>query len=138
MVIQIPVFIALYWVLLESVELRQAPWILWIHDLSDPDPYWILPIVMGISMLIQQKLGPASPDPTQAKMMMFLPVLFTGLFLNFPSGLVLYWTVNNTLSILQQWYITRKYGDEKPANKKKNSDQSGGKGFSSKKLAFNK
>ena len=118
-VVQIPVFIALYWVLLESVELRQAPWILWIKDLSDPDPYMILPIIMGASMLIQQNLGPASPDPTQAKMMMFLPLIFTVLFLSFPAGLVLYWTVNNSLSILQQWYITRKYGDQKPADGKK-------------------
>lgn len=119
--IQIPVFIALYWVLLESVELRQAPWVLWIHDLSEPDPFYILPIIMGASMFIQQKLGPASPDPTQAKMMMMLPLLFTFLFSSFPAGLVLYWTVNNTLSILQQWYITRKYGDTPPKKKPKGS-----------------
>lgn len=112
--IQIPVFIALYWVLLESVELRQAPFILWINDLAAPDAYHILPVIMGATMLIQQKLNPAPPDPTQAKVMMFLPILFTALFWNFPAGLVLYWIVNNTLSILQQWYITRKYGDEKP------------------------
>ncbi len=112
--IQIPVFIALYWVLVESVQLRQAPFILWITDLSAADPYHVLPIIMGITMLVQQKLNPAPPDPTQAKMMMFLPVVFTLLFMNFPAGLVLYWTVNNSLSILQQWYITRKYG-EKPA-----------------------
>lgn len=111
--IQIPVFIALYWVLLESVELRQAPFIFWIHDLSIADPYHILPIIMGITMLIQQKLNPAPPDPTQAKIMMFLPVLFTGLFWSFPAGLVLYWIVNNSLSILQQWHITRKYSDDK-------------------------
>ncbi|WP_454784834.1 membrane protein insertase YidC [Legionella sp. WA2024007413] len=116
-VIQIPVFIALYWVLLESVELRQAPFILWIKDLASPDPYHVLPLIMGATMLIQQKLNPAPPDPMQAKIMMFLPVLFTGLFWNFPAGLVLYWIVNNTLSILQQWYITRKYSDEKPAKK---------------------
>lgn len=115
-VIQIPVFIALYWVLLESVELRQAPWIFWIHDLSEPDPFYILPVIMGLSMFIQQRLGPAS-DPTQAKMMMMLPVLFTFLFSSFPAGLVLYWTVNNTLSILQQWYITRKYSGETPKKK---------------------
>lgn len=115
--IQIPVFIALYWVLLESVELRQAPFIFWIKDLASPDPYHILPLIMGATMLIQQKLNPAPPDPMQAKVMMFLPILFTGLFWNFPSGLVLYWIVNNTLSILQQWYITRKYSDDKPVKK---------------------
>ncbi|HHT0594580.1 TPA: membrane protein insertase YidC [Legionella anisa] len=115
--IQIPVFIALYWVLLESVELRQAPFILWINDLASPDPYHVLPLIMGATMLIQQKLNPAPPDPMQAKIMMFLPILFTGLFWNFPAGLVLYWIVNNTLSILQQCYITRKYSDEKPAKK---------------------
>ncbi|RMX21734.1 membrane protein insertase YidC [Legionella jordanis] len=112
--IQIPVFIALYWVLLESVELRQAPFILWIKDLAVADPYHVLPIIMGATMLIQQKLNPAPPDPMQAKLMMFLPIVFTALFWNFPAGLVLYWIVNNTLSILQQWYITRKYSDDKP------------------------
>lgn len=112
--IQIPVFIGLYWVLLESVELRQAPFMLWITDLASADPYHVMPIVMGITMLIQQRLNPAPPDPMQAKIMMFLPILFTGLFWNFPAGLVLYWIVNNSLSILQQWYITRKYSDDKP------------------------
>lgn len=116
--IQIPVFIALYWVLLESVELRQAPFIFWIKDLASPDPYHILPLIMGATMFVQQKLNPAPPDPMQAKVMMLLPILFTGLFWNFPSGLVLYWIVNNTLSILQQWYITRKYSDEAPVKKK--------------------
>lgn len=106
--VQIPVFIALYWVLLESIELRQAPFILWIHDLSAKDPYYILPVLMGLTMLIQQRLNPPPPDPVQAKMMQFLPVFFIFLFLNFPAGLVLYWFVNNTLSILQQWYIMRK------------------------------
>lgn len=105
--VQIPVFIALYYVLLGSVELRQAPFILWIHDLSAKDPYYVLPILMGLSMLIQQKLNPPPPDPVQAKVMMFMPVIFTVLFLNFPAGLVLYWFVNNVLSILQQWYITK-------------------------------
>ena len=105
--VQIPVFIALYWVLLESVELRQAPWILWITDLSIKDPYYVLPILMGISMLIQQKLNPPPTDPMQAKVMMALPFVFTVFFLFFPAGLVLYWVVNNVLSILQQWYITR-------------------------------
>lgn len=106
-VIQIPVFIALYWVLLESVELRHAPWILWIQDLSAPDPLFILPLIMGGTMLIQQHLNPAPMDPMQAKVMMVLPVVFTVFFAFFPSGLVLYWVVNNTLSILQQWVITR-------------------------------
>jgi YidC/Oxa1 family membrane protein insertase len=116
--IQIPVFIALYWVLLESVELRQAPFILWVKDLASADPYHVLPIIMGGTMLIQQRLNPAPPDPMQAKIMMFLPVLFTALFWNFPAGLVLYWIVNNTLSILQQWHITRKYSDNAPKSTK--------------------
>lgn len=107
-VVQIPVFIALYWVLIESVELRQAPFILWIHDLSAKDPYFVLPIIMGITMFIQQRLNPAPPDPIQARMMNFLPVFFTFLFISFPAGLVLYWIVNNTLSILQQWFITHR------------------------------
>lgn len=105
--IQIPVFIALYWVLVESVELRQAPFILWIHDLSQQDPYYILPVMMGISMFIQQRLNPPPPDPLQAKVMMLMPVVFTVLFANFPAGLMLYWFVNNTLSFMQQWYIMR-------------------------------
>jgi YidC/Oxa1 family membrane protein insertase len=107
-VVQIPVFIALYWVLLDSVELRQAPFILWIHDLSAPDPFYILPLLMGVTMLIQQKLNPAPMDPIQAKVMMVLPVVFTVFFAFFPSGLVLYWVVNNTLSITQQSVITRR------------------------------
>lgn len=107
-VVQIPVFIALYWVLLESVELRQAPWILWIEDMSTADPYLILPILMGISMFIQQRLNPAPIDPVQAKVMMALPFVFGIFFMFFPSGLVLYWVVNNVLSIAQQWYITNK------------------------------
>ncbi len=105
--VQIPVFIALYYVLLGSVELREAPFYFWITDLSDKDPYYVLPILMGLSMLVQQKLNPAPPDPMQAKVMMLMPVVFTVLFLNFPSGLVLYWFVNNVLSIAQQWFITR-------------------------------
>jgi YidC/Oxa1 family membrane protein insertase len=105
--VQIPVFIALYWVLLESVELRQAPWILWIDNLSAPDRYFVLPLIMGVSMFIQQKLNPAPPDPMQAKIMMSLPFVFTVFFAFFPSGLVLYWVVNNLLSIAQQWNITR-------------------------------
>jgi YidC/Oxa1 family membrane protein insertase len=106
--IQIPVFIALYYVLLESVELRQAPFMLWIHDLSAKDPYYVLPVIMGLSMFVQQRLNPAPPDPMQAKVLMFMPIFFTFIFLQFPAGLVLYWVVNNVLSIAQQWYITRK------------------------------
>jgi len=105
--VQIPVFIALYWVLLESVELRHAPFALWINNLSAPDPYFVLPLIMGVSMFIQQKLNPAPPDPIQAKVMMSLPFVFTVFFAFFPSGLVLYWVVNNILSIAQQWHITR-------------------------------
>lgn len=105
--VQIPVFIALYWVLLESVEIRQAPFILWIDDLSAMDPYYILPLVMGASMLIQQKLNPAPLDPIQQKVMMILPIVFTVFFAFFPSGLVLYWVVNNIISIAQQYYITK-------------------------------
>lgn len=107
MIIQIPVFIALYYVLIESVELRQAPFIFWIHDLSMKDPYFILPVLMGLSMLLQQKLSPPPPDPAQAKMMMFLPVIMTVFFATFPSGLVLYWITNNCASILQQWVVMR-------------------------------
>lgn len=106
--VQIPVFISLYWMLLESVELRQAPFILWIEDLSVHDPYFVLPLLMGATMFAQQKLNPAPPDPMQARIMMALPFVFTFLFLFFPSGLVLYWFVNNLLSIAQQWVITRK------------------------------
>jgi YidC/Oxa1 family membrane protein insertase len=108
--IQIPVFIALYWVLLESVELRQAPFILWLVDLSSSDPYYVLPILMGISMWFQQKLNPAPIDPMQQKIMMALPVVFTAFFMFFPSGLVLYWVVNNVLSIGQQWLINKRLG----------------------------
>ena len=106
--IQIPVFISLYWVLLEAVELRQAPWILWIKDLSIKDPYFVLPILMGATMLIQQKLNPPPPDPMQAKIFMALPFVFTVFFAFFPAGLVLYWFVNSLLSITQQWIITRR------------------------------
>lgn len=105
--VQIPVFISLYWVLLESVELRQADWIFWFTDLSAKDPYFVLPLLMGITMYIQQKLNPPPLDPMQAKIMSALPIVFTVFFAFFPSGLVLYWVVNNTLSIAQQWYITR-------------------------------
>jgi len=108
--IQIPVFIALYWALLESVELRQSPWILWIDDLSQPDPFYVLPILMGVSMLVQQMISAVAMDPMQKKIMMALPIMFTFFFLYFPSGLVLYWTVNNLLTIAQQWYINKKMG----------------------------
>jgi YidC/Oxa1 family membrane protein insertase len=123
-VIQIPVFISLYWVLLLSVEMRGAPWLAWIHDLSKPDtfishfigistPIGILPIIMAISMFIQTKLNPAPPDPVQAKVMMFMPLAFSLMFFFFPSGLVLYYIVNNVLSIAQQWQINRMYGTKK-------------------------
>jgi len=111
--VQIPVFIGLYWALLESVELRQAPFILWINDLSVMDPYYVLPVIMGISMLIQQRLNPAPPDPIQAKVMMALPIVFTVFFAFFPAGLVLYWVVNNILSITQQYIITKRIEAEK-------------------------
>lgn len=110
--IQIPVFIALYWVLAESVQLRQAPFIFWIRDLSHSDPYYVLPLLMGISMFLQQRLNPPPPDPLQAKLMMLMPVIFTALFFNFPAGLMLYWFVNNMLSFLQQWYIMHKLEKE--------------------------
>ena len=106
--VQIPVFIALYWVLLESVEMRNAPFALWIDNLSEKDPYYVLPVIMGISMFIQQKLNPAPMDPMQQKLFQIMPVMFTVFFLWFPSGLVLYWVVNNILSIAQQWVITKR------------------------------
>ncbi len=105
--IQMPVFIALYWVLMESVELRQAPFALWINDLSVMDPYFVLPVLMGASMYFMQKLNPPPPDPMQAKIMQYLPIVFTFFFLWFPAGLVLYWLCNNLLSMAQQWFITR-------------------------------
>jgi YidC/Oxa1 family membrane protein insertase len=106
-VIQIPVFIALYWVLLESVELRQAPWALWIKDLSAPDPYYVLPVLMGASMFAQTWLNPQPLDPIQQKVMLAMPIMFTVFFLFFPAGLVLYWVAQNIFSIAQQWWITR-------------------------------
>jgi YidC/Oxa1 family membrane protein insertase len=105
-VVQIPVFIALYWTLLLSVELRQAPFVLWVHDLSRPDPFYILPVLMGATMFIQTWLNPTPPDPMQAKLMKIMPIAFSVFFFFFPSGLVLYWLVNNILSIAQQWRIT--------------------------------
>lgn len=112
--IQMPVFIALYWMLLESVELRHAPFILWIEDLSTLDPFFIMPLIMGGTMFAQQLLSPTPPDPTQAKIMRLMPIVFTFLFLWFPAGLVLYWITNNSLSILQQWYITRSIENKTP------------------------
>jgi YidC/Oxa1 family membrane protein insertase len=106
--VQMPVFLSLYWVLLESVEMRQAPWMFWITDLSIKDPFFLLPIIMGATMFIQMQLNPTPPDPMQAKVMKLMPIIFTFFFLWFPAGLVLYWVVNNCLSIAQQWYITRK------------------------------
>ncbi len=109
-VIQIPVFIALYWVLLSSVEMRNAPWIGWIHDLSSPDPFFILPVMMTLSSLLQTALNPAPPDPMQAKMMWIMPLAFSVMFFFFPAGLVLYWLTNNILSIAQQWVINTRMG----------------------------
>jgi YidC/Oxa1 family membrane protein insertase len=108
--VQIPVFISLYWVLLGAVEMRDAPWILWIKDLASADPYYILPVIMMVSMFVQTKLNPTPPDPIQAKVMMMMPLIFGFMFFWFPAGLVLYWVVNNVLSIAQQWQITRLIG----------------------------
>lgn len=105
--LQMPVFLALYWMIMESVELRHSPFFLWIYDLSVKDPFYVLPLLMGATMFIQQKLNPTPPDPMQAKIMQFMPIFFTALFMMFPAGLVLYWVVNNTLSITQQYVITR-------------------------------
>ena len=105
--LQMPVFLALYWTLMESVELRQAPFLLWIDDLSVMDPYFVLPILMGISMYLTQMMQPEPPDPIQAKVFKFLPIMMTFFFLWFPAGLVLYWLINNILSVLQQLYVTR-------------------------------
>lgn len=112
MLVQMPVFIALYWVLLEGVELRHAPWILWINDLSVMDPFFVLPLLMGASMYVQFMLNPTPQDPTQAKIMKFMPIVMTIFFLWFPAGLVLYWLANSVLGIAQQWYITRKIDAE--------------------------
>jgi YidC/Oxa1 family membrane protein insertase len=108
--IQIPVFIALYWVLLSSVEMRNAPWVMWIRDLSSPDPFYILPLVMTLTTVLQTALNPAPPDPLQAKMMWFMPLAFSVMFFFFPAGLVLYWITNNVLSIAQQWMINTRMG----------------------------
>ena len=118
MLLQMPVFLSLYWVLLESVEIRHSPWIFWIADLSAKDPYFILPVVMGASMLLMQKMQPMPTDPTQAMVMKIMPIAFTFFFMIFPSGLVLYWTVNNLLSMLQQWYVNRQLAATQKASGK--------------------
>ncbi|MGH8764338.1 MAG: membrane protein insertase YidC, partial [Burkholderiales bacterium] len=115
-VVQIPVFIALYWVLLAAIELRHAPFILWIRDLSAQDPYYVLPILMTASMVLQTRMNPVPPDPVQAKVMRFMPFIFSVFFFFFPAGLVLYWLVNNILSILQQWQIQRLFNRDKTAH----------------------
>jgi len=117
--VQIPVFIALYWVLLAAIELRHAPFIFWIHDLSALDPYYVLPVLMTVTMVIQTKLNPVPPDPVQAKVMQFMPFVFSIFFFFFPAGLVLYWLVNNILSIAQQWQIQRMFDRDKPAHAKR-------------------
>ncbi len=114
-VVQIPVFIALYWVLLASIELRHAPWLGWIHDLSAPDPYFILPVIYAVSMFVQTKLNPQPADPVQAKVMLMMPIVFSVFFLFFPAGLVLYWVVQNLLTILQQWHINKTLAAEAKA-----------------------
>jgi YidC/Oxa1 family membrane protein insertase len=116
--VQIPVFIALYWVLLASIELRHAPWIGWIQDLSAPDPYFILPVIYAVSMLVQTRLNPQPADPVQARVMMIMPIAFSIFFLFFPSGLVLYWVVQNLLSIVQQWHINRTLAAEAKAKRR--------------------
>ena len=119
MLVQIPVFIALYYMLIESVQLRQAPFMFWIHDLSVKDPYYVLPVLMGLSMFLQQKISPPPPDPTQAKLMMLMPVALTVFFLSFPAGLVLYWLTNNLLSVAQQYYVLKTYNPKAVPKKKK-------------------
>jgi YidC/Oxa1 family membrane protein insertase len=118
MLIQMPVFIAFYWVLLESVEMRQAPFVGWINDLSSRDPYFILPALNGLAMWFQQKLNPPPPDPMQAKIFQFMPIIFSVMFALFPAGLVLYWVTNTGLGILQQWNINRKVQAEDKARRK--------------------
>jgi YidC/Oxa1 family membrane protein insertase len=108
--LQVPFFIALYWVLLSSIEMRHAPWIFWITDLSAKDPVYVLPVLLTLSSLLQVWLQPAPPDPMQAKLMWIMPLVFSGLFFFFPAGLVLYWLVNNLLSIAQQWMINKQLG----------------------------
>jgi YidC/Oxa1 family membrane protein insertase len=123
--IQMPFFLAFYWVLLESVEMRQAPFALWLTDLSTRDPYFILPLIMGAAMFFQQKLNPQVGDPVQVKVMQIMPVIFTAFFAFFPSGLVLYWVTNTLLSIAQQWKINRVVEAEAKAQKASNKPKSG-------------
>ena len=118
MLIQMPVFLAFYWVLLESVEMRQAPFFGWINDLSARDPYFILPLLNGLAMWGQSKLNPPPPDPMQARIFQLMPIVFSVMFALFPAGLVLYWVTNTGLSILQQWNINRKIALEDTARKK--------------------
>ncbi len=125
--VQIPVFIALYWVLLESVEMRQAPFMLWIQDLSVRDPFYVLPVLMGISMFVQMQLNPPPPDPLQAKLLKVLPFVFTLFFAFFPAGLVLYWVTNSVLSIGQQWFIMRRIDKAAEAAKAAKSDKAAAK-----------
>ena len=125
--IQMPFFLAFYWVLVESVEMRQAPFALWITDLSSRDPYFILPLIMGAAMLLQQKLNPAPADPVQARVMQIMPIMFTAFFAFFPSGLVLYWATNTILSIAQQWKINKvveqEAKDKKSGKKRKAKEE---------------
>jgi len=121
--IQMPFFLAFYWVLLESVEMRQAPFALWITDLSSRDPFFILPVIMGAAMLMQQRLNPAPADPVQAKVMQIMPIVFTGFFAFFPAGLVLYWVTNTALSIAQQWYVNKVVAEEQKSRKNKGKDK---------------
>jgi len=115
MVIQMPFFLAFYWVLVESVEMRQAPFVLWIDDLSARDPFFVLPLLMGAAMFFQTRLNPAPPDPMQARVMQIMPIVFTAFFLWFPAGLVLYWLTNTLLGIAQQWRINQLVARENPA-----------------------
>jgi YidC/Oxa1 family membrane protein insertase len=117
LLLQMPIFLALYWVLMESVELRHAPWMLWINDLSAMDPWFVLPLIMGVTMYVQQMLNPQPADPMQAKVLRLLPIIFTVFLLFFPAGLVLYWIVNNLLTIAQQWTVNQQIEKESAAKK---------------------
>ena len=117
LLLQMPIFLALYWVLMESVELRHAPWLLWIQDLSAMDPWFVLPLIMGVTMYVQQMLNPQPTDPMQAKVLRLLPIIFTVFLLFFPAGLVLYWIVNNLLTIAQQWTVNQQIEKESAAKK---------------------
>ncbi len=125
--IQMPFFLAFYWVLLESVEMRQAPFALWITDLSSRDPFFILPLLMGAAMFLQHKLNPAPPDPVQAKVMQIMPIMFTAFFAFFPAGLVLYWLTNTLLSIAQQWKINKVVEAEAKARRRRQEKEKAGR-----------